>query len=280
MPLVGFGTWDLHGETLRNSLEAALDAGYRYIDAAEGYQNEDVVGDVIAEWDRDELFLSSKVLGKNLNYESVIDACNASLDRLGTDYLDLYLIHWPNPAISLRETLSAMADLHEEGKVRNIGVSNFQELPLSVAHHITKVPVSVNQIEYHPWFQRPDLVEYCEKTETRVVAAAPLARTEVFADETIQELADAYEKTPAQIVLRWMVEKDIAVIPRSSSPEHIRENFAIFDWELDESDHHRLDGLHRDSPVFDVRSRDWTDEIWGIPPYKHNADFEYRARER
>lgn len=110
------------------SVRAALEAGYTHIDTAEGYQNEAAIGDVLAEYDREEVFLTSKVLPKNLNYESVIRSRKASLDRLGTDYLDLYLIHWPNPAISLRETLHAMARLHEQGLVRNIGVSNFQPI--------------------------------------------------------------------------------------------------------------------------------------------------------
>jgi len=185
IPIVGTGTWDIGGDTVRDSVRAALDAGYTHVDTAEGYMNEAEIGEVLADHDREELFLTSKILPSNLNYDSVIDSCEASLEKLGTDYLDLYLIHWPNPAISLRETLNAMEQLHDQGKVRNIGVSNFSAYQLSCAHHISDVSIAVNQIEFHPWLQRPDLINYCRETDTAIKAAAPLARTEVLGDETV-----------------------------------------------------------------------------------------------
>jgi diketogulonate reductase-like aldo/keto reductase len=262
--MVGVGTWAIEGETVRESVRAALDDDYAHVDTAEGYMNESEIGDVVAEYDREELFLTSKVLPKNLGYESVLQSCEASLERLGTDYLDLYLIHWPNPAISLRETFDAMATLHEQGKVRNVGVSNFSAYQLSAARHVSDVPIAVNQIELHPLFQRPDLVEYCRETDTVVEAAAPLARTEVFDDETIQELAEQYDKTPAQIVLRWAVENDVVVLPRSSSPDHVRENVDLFGWEFDEADRRRLDEIDRDEPVYDHGPRDWSGDVYGI----------------
>lgn len=173
MPAVGAGTGDLHGETVREAVDAALEAGYAHIDTAEGYRNEAEIGDVLVDHDREDLFLTSKVLPSNLGYESVIEACEASLDRLGIEYLDMYLIHWPNPAISLRETLQAMETLHDRGLIRNVGVSNFSAYQLSAAQHVSTVSIAVNQIEYHPWFQRPDLVEYCRETDVIVEAAAP-----------------------------------------------------------------------------------------------------------
>lgn len=266
IPTVGIGTWNIGGGTVSNAVSAALDGEYTHVDTAEGYHNEAEIGNVLTDYDRDDLFLTSKVLPSNLDYESVIDACNDSLDRLGTDYLDLYLVHWPNPAISLRETLTAMEHLHDRGKVRNVGVSNFSAYQLSNARHISDVPIAVNQIEFHPWFQRPDLVEYCQETDVVVEAAAPLARTDVLGDETIQELADEYDRTPAQIVLRWAVEKNIVVVPRSSSASHIAENIDLFGWELDEHDHERIDALDRDRPVYDTLTRDWTDDVYGISP--------------
>ncbi|WP_433633354.1 aldo/keto reductase [Halomicrococcus sp. NG-SE-24] len=264
MPIVGAGTWDIEGDTVRDSVRTALDTGYTHIDTAEGYRNEAEIGDVLADNDRDELFLTSKVLPSNLNYESVLEACESSLRKLNTDYLDLYLIHWPNPAVSLRETMNAMERLHEQGKVRNVGVSNFSAYQLSAAEHVSNIPIAVNQIEFHPWFQRPDLIEYCRETDVRIEAAAPLARGELFGDDTIQELADKYDKTPAQVVLRWAVEKDVVVIPKSSSADHIRENIALFDWKLDETDHQHLDDGDRNHPVYDTATRDWTDDIYGI----------------
>ena len=266
LPTVGLGTWELHGETVRGSIDAALDAGYAHVDTAEGYENEADVGEALAEHDREELFLTSKVLPKNLAYESVVRACEASLDRLGTEYLDLYLVHWPNPTISLRETLDAMALLHEQGKVRNVGVSNFDAYRLSAARHVSEVPIAVNQIECHPGFYRPDLVEYCQENGVVVEAAAPLARMELFENEVVQDLADSYGKTPAQVILRWTVEKDVVVLPKSGSPEHVRDNVDLFDWELDPADHERLGDIDRHEPVYDTLTRDWADDMYGISP--------------
>ncbi|QKG92844.1 aldo/keto reductase [Halorubrum salinarum] len=265
LPALGLGTYDLtDGETV-DSVRAALDAGYGHIDTAEGYKNEEAIGDALAASgvDRDDVFLTSKVLAKNLNYESVIASCEASLDKLGTDYLDLYLIHWPNPAISLRETLRAMAELRDRGLVRDIGVSNFSAYQLSCAHHVSDVPIAVNQIEFHPWFQRPDLVEYCRETDTVVEAAAPLARTDVFGDEVVAELAEKYDKHPAQVVVRWAIDRGVVPLPRSSTPEHVRAN-AEMDWELDDADRRRLDERDRDEPVYDTPARDWTSDVYGI----------------
>ncbi|PSP66594.1 aldo/keto reductase [Halobacteriales archaeon QH_8_67_27] len=264
LPQIGFGTWNIQGETLQEGVRTALDAGYTHIDTAEGYKNEAEIGEVLAEYDRDDVFLTSKVLAKNLNYDSLLESCRDSLNRLGTDYLDLYLIHWPNPAISLRESLDAMATLHDEGLVRNVGVSNFSAYQLSCAHHVSDVPIAVSQIEFHPWFQRPNLVQYCRETDTVVEAAAPLARTEVFEDDVVQELADRYDKQPAQIVLKWAIERGIVVLPKSSSPEHVRANFDLFDWSLTDDDLAALDDRDRDHPVYDHPARDWSDDVYGI----------------
>jgi 2,5-diketo-D-gluconate reductase B len=263
LPALGLGTYDLDDDQTAESVRAALDAGYAHIDTAEGYRNEAVIGDVLAEYDRDDVFLTSKVLAKNLNYESVIESCEASLDRLGTDYLDLYLVHWPNPAISLRETLRAMAKLRDRGLVRDVGVSNFSAYQLSCAHHISDVPIAVNQIEFHPWFQRPDLVDYCRESDTVVEAAAPLARADVFGDDVVAELAETYDKSPAQVVLRWAIDRGAVPLPRSSTPDHVRAN-ADLDWELDAADRRRLDERDRDRPVYDTPARDWTSDVYGI----------------
>jgi diketogulonate reductase-like aldo/keto reductase len=265
LPVVGLGTWDLDDDTVRGSVRAALDDEYTHVDTAEGYHNEGAIGETLADDDRDDLFLTSKVLPKNLDYGGVVEACERSLDRLGTEYLDLYLIHWPNPAISLRETLDAMETLHDRGKIRNVGVSNFNGYQLSNALHISDVPIAVNQIEFNPQFQRPDLVEYCQSEGVAVEAAAPLARTSILDNDTVRELADEYDKTPAQIVLRWAVEKDIVVLPKSSSTAHVAENVDLFGWELDPEDHRRIDDLDRQEPVYDTLTRDWSRDVYGIP---------------
>ncbi|MFC6723684.1 aldo/keto reductase [Halobium palmae] len=264
LPMAGVGTWNIGGDTVRNSVRAGLDAGTMHVDTAEGYHNEAEIGDVLEDYRREDVFLTSKVLPKHLDYESVIASCEASLERLGTDYLDLYLVHWPNPAISLRETLDAMATLHDRGLVRNVGVSNFSAYQLSCAHHVSDAPIAVNQIEFNPYFQRPDLVEYCRETDTVIEAAAPLARTEVFEDETLREIADEYDRSVSQIALKWAVERGIVVLPKSSSPEHVRQNFELFDWEMDEADVERIDALDRDRPVYDTPAKDWTGDDYGI----------------
>ncbi|GAA0296570.1 aldo/keto reductase [Halarchaeum salinum] len=264
LPTVGVGTWDIGGETVQDAVRAGLDAGYTHVDTAEGYHNEAAIGDVLTDYERDDLWLTSKVLPKHLTYDTLIESCEASLDRLGTDYLDLYLVHWPNPAISVRETMDAMATLKERGLVKNVGVSNFSAYQLSCAQHVSDVPIAVNQIEYHPWFQRDDLVDYCRSSDTVIEAAAPLARTEVFADEVVQDLAETYEKSPAQIVLKWAVENDVVALPKSSSPEHVEQNRELFDWELDDADHARLDERDRNHPVYDTPANDWTDDDYGI----------------
>jgi len=263
IPALGFGTWEIGDETLQTVLRTALEAGYTHVDTAEGYRNETEIGAVLAEYGREELFLTSKVLPKNLNYNSVIESCEASLERLGTDYLDLYLVHWPNPAVSLRESLSAMATLRDRGLVRNVGVSNFSAYQLSCAHHVSEVPIAVNQVEFHPWFQRPDLVEYCRETDTVVEAAAPLARTEIFDDPVVADLAETYDRSPAQVVLKWERERGIVPLPKSSSPEHVREN-ADLDWSIDDEDLRALDDRDRDQPVYDTPARDWTGDAYGI----------------
>ncbi len=262
LPVVGYGTWDLDDADVHDVLPTALDAGYTHIDTAEGYQNEGAIGDVIAEYDRDDLFLTSKVLPSNLHYESLLAALDGSLDRLGVDALDLYLVHWPNPAISIRDTLRALERAHEEGLVRNVGVSNFSVYQLTFARRIAEVPIAANQIEFHPWYVRPALLEYCQAHDIVVQAAAPLARAAILDDPVVVDIAEAHGVMPAQVVLRWAVEKDVVVLPKSTTPAHIRTNLDLFDWSLDAEDTERLDALNRGENVYMI---DLDDDIYGVP---------------
>ena len=264
IPMIGFGTWDLSGETVKSSVRAALESGYTHIDTAEGYKNESEIGTVLTEYDRSDIFLTSKVLPKNLDYESVVRACRASLERLRTDYLDLYLIHWPNPAISLRETLNAMETVYDEGLVKNIGVSNFSAYQLSCAKHISDVPIAVNQIEYHPLYQQPRLREYCSESDTVVEAAAPLARTKILNEPAICKIADDHDRSPAAVVLRWAIARDTVVLPKSTSPSHIESNLTACDWDLPEGDLAVIDELNRDEPVYHQAAYSWGRDVYGI----------------
>jgi diketogulonate reductase-like aldo/keto reductase len=261
IPVIAYGTWDIAEENVGEKVEIALKAGYNHIDTAEGYHNEAGIGEVLKDYDREDLFITSKVLPSNLNYESVIKACERSLEKLGIDYLDLYLIHWPNPAISLRETLQAMKYLSDQGMVKNIGVSNFSAYQLKVALKITQVPITVNQVEFHPWLYQKELLEVCDQNDVVLEASAPLARTEVLKDETIVKLADKYDKSPAQIVLKWELQKGIVPLPKSKSKAHIEENLKLFDWELQAEDMALIDNIDTEKRVYMITL---DDETYGI----------------
>lgn len=263
IPVVGAGTWDISGDAVNESVETAHEVGYTHIDTAEGYKNEAEIGEVLAEHDREDVFLTSKVLPSNLHYDDVFESLEASLEKLGTSYLDLYLIHWPNPAISLRETFNALERAHEEGLIRNVGVSNFSRYQLMFAQQVADVPIAVNQIELHPWYYREELLEYCQENDIVVEAAAPLARTELFDDPVLNDIADSYEKTPAQVALKWALQKDVVVVPKSTSAEHLRQNLELFEWELEADDVGRIDEIDRMDNVYMI---DLDDDTYGIPP--------------
>lgn len=262
LPAVGFGTYDIPSERTTEAVRTALDAGYRYIDCAEGYGNEAAVGAALEECDREELFVTSKVVPSNLHYDTLLSACRDSLDRLGVSYLDLYLIHWPNPAISLRETLDAMATLHDSGLVRHVGVSNFTRYQLAFARRISDVPITVLQTELHPWFQQRELLSYCEEHGIVPVAAAPLGRTRVFEDETVRAVADEYDAEPSEVVLRWHLEHGVVPIPRSTSESHIRSNVDLFGWSLDPEDVARIDDVGRREKLYTIEP---DHDTYGIP---------------
>jgi diketogulonate reductase-like aldo/keto reductase len=262
LPVVGFGTWDQDETDVHTALPVALDHGYTHVDAAEGYQNEAAVGEVLAEYDREDLFLTSKVLPSNLHYEGVLESLSNTLEALGVEALDLYLIHWPNPAISLRETFQALERAHEEGWVRNVGVSNFGVYELRFAQRVADVPIAANQFEFHPWYVRQDLVDYCHEYDIVVQAAAPLGRAAVLEDPVVTEIAEEHDVMPAQVVLKWTLGKDIVVLPQSTTPHHIRANLDLFDWRLDAEAIDRLDELDRGQNVYQL---ELDDDIYGIP---------------
>jgi diketogulonate reductase-like aldo/keto reductase len=263
LPAIGFGTWDMSDDDVHHAVPSALDAGYAHIDCAEGYQNQHAVGEVLAEYDRDDLFITSKVLPPHLHYDSVFEALDRTLGRLGIEALDLYLIHWPNPAISLRETLAALEKAHADGLIKNIGVSNFSIHYLRFAQWIADVPIAVNQIEFNPWYARQELVDYCQENDIVVQAAAPLGRAAVLEDPVVQDLADKHDVMPAQVCLRWELQKDIVVLPQSTNADHIRANLDLFGWELEDEDMRRMDELNRGQNAYQLNL---DDPIYGIRP--------------
>ena len=250
MPLVGFGTFMLSGETCINAVTAAIENGYRMIDTAEAYGNEKEVSEGIKRSgiDRSELFLVTKVNYKS--YEHAEKAVMQSLANLQTDYIDLLLLHWPfaNRYAAWR----ALERLYADGKIRAIGVSNFEPDQLLDLIAYNKVVPAVNQIETNLYCQRAAERRWMDKKQVSHMAYAPLGqgnRNEMFSEPAVLALAGKYGKTPAQIMLRLLTQKGIAVIPRSADPKHIRENIALFDFALTAEEMSQLSALDRKEPL-------------------------------
>jgi diketogulonate reductase-like aldo/keto reductase len=243
MPAFGLGTWQLSGEKCERAVRKALELGYTHIDTAEVYENESEIGSVIGNFPREGLFITSKVMPNHLHYDDVIKSCERSLKRLKTPYLDLYLIHWPSRSIPIRETFRAMKKLHDDGKVRSIGVSNFDICLMENALEEEELPISVNQVEFHPYLYQEELLEFCKEHKVVLTAYSPIARGNLIGDGTLLDLGRKYGKTPSQISLRWLLQKETVVIPKATSAEHLRENREIFDWKLSDEDVRKIDSI-------------------------------------
>lgn len=239
-PQLGFGTYQTEPERTAEAVSAALETGYRSIDTAAVYANESGVGQAIAESgiSRDELFVTTKLWNSEQGFDSTLAAFDDSLTKLGLDYVDLYLIHWPVAGKNLYlDTWRAFESIAEQGLVRSIGVSNFQPSHLRRLLAESQTPPVLNQIELHPNFSQGQLREFHAQHGIVTQAWSPLARGgELLTDETIQCLAVKHHKTPAQVVLRWHIQLGNVVIPKSTTPSRIRENFDIFDFALDSDD--------------------------------------------
>ncbi len=246
MPQIGLGVWEAKaGEEVEQAISQALKAGYRLIDTAKAYGNEESVGKAIRESGipREEIFLTTKLWNADHGFDNAKKAYKASLERLGLDYVDLYLIHWPVPAqAKYVETWLALEELYEEGLVRAIGVSNFKPTHLeALTAGGAEVVPAVNQIELHPHMQQIETRGYCAKNDIQVESYSPLKRGgDVLEDTTINELAEHYGKTPAQIVLRWHIQEGMVVIPKSVTPERIESNIDVFDFALNDDDMDRI----------------------------------------
>ena len=250
MPLVGFGTFRLGGEACKSAVAGAIESGYRMIDTAEAYGNEKEVGNGIKQSgiDRKELFLVTKVNFKS--YENAEQTVMQSLANLQTDYIDLLLLHWP--FANYYAAWRALEKLYAEGKVRAIGVSNFEPDRLLDLIAYNQVIPAVNQIETNLYCQRSTERGWMDKKNVAHMAYAPLGqgnRNEMFQEPAVLSLAEKYGKTPAQVLLRFLTQKGIAVIPRSTKPEHIKENFALFDFTLTTDELAQLSALDRKEPL-------------------------------
>ncbi|TMI48878.1 aldo/keto reductase [Candidatus Bathyarchaeota archaeon] len=246
MPILGLGVYQTPpGRVTQNAVKYALTVGYRHIDTARIYGNEADVGEAIRESGvpRKDLFVTTKLWNSDQGYDSTLRACEASLKRIGLDYLDLYLIHFP-VSETRGESWKAMETLLEKGKCRSIGVSNFTIGHLEELLGEYEVTPAVNQVEFHPFLYQKELLEYCQTKGIQVEAYSPLARGERFKHPRIISLATKYSKTPAQLMIRWGIQQRLVVIPKSTREERIRENSQVFDFDISDDDMRSLDSLN------------------------------------
>ena len=247
MPYFGLGVYlSKDGSEVINAVKEALNHGYRHIDTASVYNNEEGVGAGIRESnvDREDVFLVSKVWNNEQGYDSTLKAFDASLERLGTEYLDLYLVHWPKGDIS-KDTWKALERLYKEKRVRSIGTSNFLQHHLEDLLTSVEIVPMVNQMEFHPYLVQQDLIDFCNSKGIQYEAWSPLMQGNVFDLDIMKELAVKYNKTIAQIVLRWDLQKGVVTIPKSSKKERIIANADLFEFEISQTDMNMLDALDR-----------------------------------
>ena len=249
MPQLGFGVWQVPDDEATAAVANALKAGYRSIDTAMIYQNEKGVGKAIkdAGLPREELFITTKVWNSDQGYENTMRAFDESLERLGLDYVDLYLIHWPTPQFDdYVDTYKALEKLYHDGRVKAIGVCNFEIEHLERLLAECEVTPVLNQVECHPYLAQTELKEFCAKHDIFVEAWSPLDQGgEVLQDETVKKIAEAHQKSPAQIVLRWHLQNQTIVIPKSVTPSRIEENFQVFDFELSSDEMEQIHALNK-----------------------------------
>jgi len=254
VPAVGLGTWRLRSDDCRRAVETALELGYRHVDTAQAYGNERRVGAALrgSDVDRGDVFLTTKLDGDSRRRGAVRRSVRESLHRLGTAYPDLLLIHWPTdrpPFLPVRlpgspplaETLSAMNELVDEGLVRHIGVSNFDVRRLDRARRLSDAPIFANQVQFHPYWDQRNLLSYCRRNDVLLTAYSPLCHGGVLDDDRLVGIGREYDKTPAQIAIRWAIQHDgVCAIPKATSRAHLAENLDVFDFELTEAEMERI----------------------------------------
>ena len=236
IPILGLGTYRIENDKAESLVTEALKIGYRHIDTATVYENEEGIGRALKKSDipREDLFITSKLSNQDQGYESTFEAFNLSLEKLGLDYLDLYLIHWP--AKFNQESWKAMEELYKNGKVRAIGLSNFHQHHIDEILTIATIKPMINQFERHPYFQQHELFEYGIKHDLVMEAWSPIAKGKVLGDQVLKEIAKKYKKSVVQIVLRWQIQTDYVIFPKTENVERLKENFDIFDFELSQED--------------------------------------------
>lgn len=251
IPVMGLGVYKNVDETeLETAVTSALEYGYRHIDTAKVYRNEKGVGRAIKDSGvpREEIFVTTKVWNTDQGYDKTLKAFDESLEDLDMDYIDLYLIHWPMQGTYV-DTWKALEKLYKDGKVRAIGVSNFNPHHLQDLFNECEIKPMLNQVEYHPHLAQPELKTFCREHDILLEAWSPLKRGRMFDEPVLVELAEKYGKTPAQIILRWDVETGVSTIPKSVSADRVRENGDVFDFELTAEEIKKISSLNRHERV-------------------------------
>jgi 2,5-diketo-D-gluconate reductase A len=249
IPQLGFGVFQIPPAETKDATLTALEVGYRHIDTAQMYGNEKGVGDAIAEsgLSRDEVFVTSKLNNGYLDRQSALDSFDRTLEALGSDHVDLFLIHWPLPTVAdYVDRWRTMEEIYASGRARAVGVSNFQPAHLRRLAAETTVTPAVNQVEVHPYLRQDEIRAYDAEHGIATEAWSPIAQGKVLDDPVIVRVAQALDRTPAQVVLRWHVQRGDIVFPKSVTRSRVEENFALFDFELSETDMASIDALNRD----------------------------------
>jgi 2,5-diketo-D-gluconate reductase B len=246
IPALGFGTWELRGDLARQLVESAIEIGYRHIDTAQMYGNEAEVGAAIRACGlpREQLFVTTKIWPDRFRKGDFERAVEESLDRLKIGWVDLLLLHWPNPSVPLSETLPALEEVKEAGIAKHVGVSNFTTRLLDEALRTSRAPIVTNQVEYHPFLSQRALLDKQRPLRIALTAYCPLARGKVFGNSVLERIGAKYGKNAGQISLRWLVQQDgVVAIPRTSRPENAKVNYEIFDFKLTPEEMAEISGL-------------------------------------
>ncbi len=245
IPIIGIGTWDMYKNDLLQALEWAFDAGYRHIDTATYYKNEKEVGKAVKSYnlDRSEFFITSKIWPNDFGYESTFKAFDYSFKQLNMEYIDLYLIHWPSSKKKNNDTWRALLEIMDGDRLHSIGVSNYSETQIEeLKNHGDTMPVN-NQVEFHPFNFDAELLDYSKSEGISLTAYSPLVEGKKLDNKKLMAIANNYNKTTAQILIRWGIQKGVIEIPKSSNKERIYENIAIFDFAIDDHDMAELDNF-------------------------------------
>ena len=258
MPMIGLGTYEQlpdrsHRKADHEILVRALQVGFRHIDSAIYYETHEAIRRALQETGtaRSEVFITTKVYRNNRGFDDVLAECERSLTELGTDTLDLYLVHWPNQEIPMAETFRAMGRLVAEGTVRDMGVANFTRANLRRALDVSQAPIAINQVEFHPLLNQEKLLGFCRENGVGVTAYAPIAQARVMDEPVLRDIGTTHGRSPVQVSLRWLIQKGLSAVPKASSTAHLAANLELFDWQLTSAEMRQIDGMGKRQRLFD-----------------------------